>query len=176
MVRCFLIHTVCPVAALGPGESRVLYSRVFGPDEGLGSDRNRELSPEERRVLQKEKIMVVARWVVVNGTLWQTPHVKDVTPSPVIPLDSSIFRYLTFLFFFFLRLRTAPPSGVPLYYLHLLLRPADSLIAHNVKSIKQSRWRLSIIFFCPRLICFQRKGFYFTVCVFLISHTAACNC
>ncbi|KAK9534226.1 hypothetical protein VZT92_009284 [Zoarces viviparus] len=63
MVRCFLIHSVCPVAALGAGESRVLYSRVFGPDEGILSDQDRGLSPEERRLLQKEKTSVVARQV-----------------------------------------------------------------------------------------------------------------
>ncbi|TNN51452.1 AP-5 complex subunit sigma-1 [Liparis tanakae] len=63
MVRCFLIHTVCPVSALGSGESRVLYSRVFGPDEAAWSDRDRGLGPEERRLLQKEKISVVARQV-----------------------------------------------------------------------------------------------------------------
>ncbi|XP_042244255.1 AP-5 complex subunit sigma-1 [Thunnus maccoyii] len=63
MVRCFLIHTVCPVSALGPGESRVLYSRVFGPDEGVLSAQQQELSPEERRLLQEEKLAVVARQV-----------------------------------------------------------------------------------------------------------------
>ncbi|KAM9356112.1 AP-5 complex subunit sigma-1 [Pholidichthys leucotaenia] len=57
MVRCFLIHTVCPVSALSAGESRVLYSRVFGPDE------ESERTPEERRLLQKEKIAAVARQV-----------------------------------------------------------------------------------------------------------------
>jgi len=69
MVRCFLIHTVCPVSALGSGESRVLYSRVFGPDEAAWSDRDRGLGPEERRLLQKEKIAVVARWVVFKRGL-----------------------------------------------------------------------------------------------------------
>ncbi|KAM7403671.1 hypothetical protein PAMA_004218 [Pampus argenteus] len=63
MVRCFLIHTVCPLSAVAPGESRVLYSRVFGPDEGVQSAQQRELSPEERRLLQKEKVAVVARQV-----------------------------------------------------------------------------------------------------------------
>ncbi|XP_029316544.1 LOW QUALITY PROTEIN: AP-5 complex subunit sigma-1 [Cottoperca gobio] len=63
MVRCFLIHTVCPVSALGAGESRLLYSRVFGPDEGIFTEQDRELSPEERRVLQREKTAVVARQV-----------------------------------------------------------------------------------------------------------------
>ncbi|XP_039993010.1 AP-5 complex subunit sigma-1 [Xiphias gladius] len=63
MVRCFLIHTVCPVSALSAGESRVLYSRVFGPDEGIPTERHRELSPEERRLLQREKAAVVARQV-----------------------------------------------------------------------------------------------------------------
>ncbi|XP_028252282.1 AP-5 complex subunit sigma-1 [Parambassis ranga] len=63
MVRCFLIHTVCPVSALPAGESRVLYSRVFGPDEAVLSEQQRQLSPEERRLLQKEKVAVVARQV-----------------------------------------------------------------------------------------------------------------
>lgn len=62
MVRCFLIHTVCPVSALGPGETRVLYSRVFGPNEAVFSDRHRGWSPEERRLLQKEQVAVVARF------------------------------------------------------------------------------------------------------------------
>lgn len=64
MVRCFLIHTVCPLSALGPGDSRVLYSRVFGPDESI---QNQELSPEERRLLLKEKVAVVARSVCLIG-------------------------------------------------------------------------------------------------------------
>ncbi|KAM4625963.1 AP-5 complex subunit sigma-1 [Polymixia lowei] len=60
MVHCFLIHTICPINVLGAGESRVLYSRVFGPDENtLDGD----LGPEERRLLQKEKLLVVARQV-----------------------------------------------------------------------------------------------------------------
>lgn len=63
MVRCFLIHTVCPVSALSAGESRVLYSRVFGPDDGVLSERHRDLSPEERRLLQKERVTAVARQV-----------------------------------------------------------------------------------------------------------------
>ncbi|GAA6224870.1 AP-5 complex subunit sigma-1 [Lates japonicus] len=63
MVRCFLIHTVCPVSALSAGESRVLYSRFFGPDEGVLTEQLRELSPEERRLLQVEKAAVVARQV-----------------------------------------------------------------------------------------------------------------
>lgn len=60
MVRCFLIHTVCGVSALGPGDSRVLYSRTFGPNE---SEQNQELSSEERRLLQKERVSIVARQV-----------------------------------------------------------------------------------------------------------------
>ena len=72
MVRCFLIHTVCPVGAVGTGDSRVLYSRVFGPDEGMTS----ELSPEERRLLQKEKTAVVARWVTFYTCLMNQISVK----------------------------------------------------------------------------------------------------
>lgn len=64
MVRCFLIHTICPISALGPGDSRVLYSRVFGPNEAIFSDQHQELSPEERRLLQKEKVALVARFDV----------------------------------------------------------------------------------------------------------------
>eukprot|EP00066_Takifugu_rubripes_P029604 XP_011618870.1 PREDICTED: AP-5 complex subunit sigma-1 [Takifugu rubripes] len=60
MVRCFLIHTICPVSNLGPGESRILYSRVFGPNEATFSAQHRGLSPEEKRLLQKEKVAVVA--------------------------------------------------------------------------------------------------------------------
>ncbi|KAM4724064.1 AP-5 complex subunit sigma-1 [Anableps anableps] len=63
MVRCFLIHTLCPVGALSAGESRVLYSRLFGPDEAVLSKQQLGFSPEERRLLQKEKISVVARQV-----------------------------------------------------------------------------------------------------------------
>ncbi|XP_053191091.1 AP-5 complex subunit sigma-1 [Scomber japonicus] len=64
MVRCFLIHTVCPVSALSAGDSRVLYSRVFGPDEGaVSGQQQQQLSPEERRLLQEEKLSVVARQV-----------------------------------------------------------------------------------------------------------------
>ncbi|KAJ0062817.1 hypothetical protein NL108_008099, partial [Boleophthalmus pectinirostris] len=68
MVRCFLIHTVCGLSALGPGDSRVLYSRVFGPDQpehtqNQNQEQKQELSPEERRLLLKERVTVVARSV-----------------------------------------------------------------------------------------------------------------
>ncbi|XP_020777574.2 AP-5 complex subunit sigma-1 isoform X3 [Boleophthalmus pectinirostris] len=68
MVRCFLIHTVCGLSALGPGDSRVLYSRVFGPDQpehtqNQNQEQKQELSPEERRLLLKERVTVVARQV-----------------------------------------------------------------------------------------------------------------
>ncbi|KAJ0008723.1 hypothetical protein NQD34_016138 [Periophthalmus magnuspinnatus] len=62
MVRCFLIHTVCGLTALGPGDSRVLYSRVFGPEQPE-HNQNQELSPEELRLLLKERLVVVARQV-----------------------------------------------------------------------------------------------------------------
>lgn len=71
MVRCFLIHTICPVSALGPGESRVLYSRVFGPNEAIFSHQHQDLSPEERRLLQKEKVAVVARFEVSAFVLFK---------------------------------------------------------------------------------------------------------
>ncbi|XP_029512081.1 AP-5 complex subunit sigma-1 isoform X2 [Oncorhynchus nerka] len=63
MVQCFLIHTVNPVSTLAPGESRVLYSRVFGPEEGALTGADSELGPERRRLLQNEKVAVVARQV-----------------------------------------------------------------------------------------------------------------
>ncbi|XP_016381000.1 AP-5 complex subunit sigma-1-like [Sinocyclocheilus rhinocerous] len=59
MVVCFLIHTVCPVSALSAGETRILYARVFGPETGDGCD----FTPEQRRLMQKEKLHVVARQV-----------------------------------------------------------------------------------------------------------------
>ncbi|XP_076831218.1 AP-5 complex subunit sigma-1 [Brachyhypopomus gauderio] len=64
MVVCFLIHTVCPVAALSDGgESRVLYSRVFGAEAVVLGAAGRELSPERRRLSQKERLSAVARQV-----------------------------------------------------------------------------------------------------------------
>ncbi|XP_075905647.1 AP-5 complex subunit sigma-1-like isoform X2 [Nelusetta ayraudi] len=67
MVRCFLVHTVCPLPSLGVAagsESRLLYCRLFGPDEALlAPEQERELSPEERRLLRKEKVAAVARQV-----------------------------------------------------------------------------------------------------------------
>ncbi|XP_062378710.1 AP-5 complex subunit sigma-1 [Sardina pilchardus] len=57
MVCCFLIHTVCSVNALSAGGSRVLYSRVFGPED------NPETDPERRRLLQKERLLHLARRV-----------------------------------------------------------------------------------------------------------------
>ncbi|KAK2811159.1 hypothetical protein Q5P01_000265 [Channa striata] len=59
MVLCFLIHTVCPVAALSSVENRVPYSQALGPDEGVLSEQDRELRPDERRCLRKEKVAVV---------------------------------------------------------------------------------------------------------------------
>ncbi|XP_052351885.1 AP-5 complex subunit sigma-1 [Oncorhynchus keta] len=69
MVQCFLIHTVNPVSTLAPGESRVLYSRVFGPEEGALTGADSELGPEQRRLLQNEKVAVVARQVRSAVTL-----------------------------------------------------------------------------------------------------------
>ncbi|XP_026868872.2 AP-5 complex subunit sigma-1 [Electrophorus electricus] len=63
MVLCFLIHTVCPVGVLSAGESRILYSRIFGQEEPVLSGEGRELTPEQRRLAQKERHNVVARQV-----------------------------------------------------------------------------------------------------------------
>lgn len=57
MVVCFLIHTVCPVSALSAGESRILYSRLFGPEEPTLLHRN----AEQQRLAQKETLGLVAR-------------------------------------------------------------------------------------------------------------------
>ncbi|XP_041668053.1 AP-5 complex subunit sigma-1 [Cheilinus undulatus] len=99
MVRCFLIHTVCPVSALGPGESRVLYSRVFGPDEAVVSEQTRELNPEERRLLQKEKVALVARHVHGSVSLSREasgrPLVETVPGEEALALqeaDSGVVR------------------------------------------------------------------------------------
>ncbi|XP_056616898.1 AP-5 complex subunit sigma-1 [Triplophysa dalaica] len=59
MVICFLIHTVCPVNALSAGESRILYSRSFGPETGDG----RDFTSEQKRLMQKEKLQIVSRQV-----------------------------------------------------------------------------------------------------------------
>ncbi|XP_014067104.1 AP-5 complex subunit sigma-1 [Salmo salar] len=69
MVQCFLIHTVNPVSTLAPGESRVLYSRVFGPEEGALTVADSELGPEQKRLLRNEKVAVVARQVRSAVTL-----------------------------------------------------------------------------------------------------------
>lgn len=69
MVQCFLIHTVNPVSTLAPGESRVLYSRVFGPEEGALTVADSELGPEQKRLLRNEKVAVVARQVCSAVTL-----------------------------------------------------------------------------------------------------------
>ncbi|XP_026196216.1 AP-5 complex subunit sigma-1 [Anabas testudineus] len=88
MVRCFLIHTVCQLSALSAGESRVLYSRVFGPDEGVLSDQHRELSPEERRLLQKEKAAVVARQVRSAVSLFR--EASDRQLMEMVPGDEAL--------------------------------------------------------------------------------------
>lgn len=57
MVVCFLIHTVCPVSALSAGESRILYSRLFGPEELSLLHQ----TSEQKRLVQKEALGLVAR-------------------------------------------------------------------------------------------------------------------
>ncbi|KAL0969531.1 hypothetical protein UPYG_G00228520 [Umbra pygmaea] len=70
MVQCFLIHTVGPVNGLAPGESRVLYSQVFGPEQSALTPLDEiQLEPEQRRLLQKERVAVVARQVRSAVTL-----------------------------------------------------------------------------------------------------------
>ncbi|KAJ8389526.1 hypothetical protein AAFF_G00119160 [Aldrovandia affinis] len=71
MVQCFLIHTLCPIGALSAGGSRVLFSRVFGPEEAMLSGPDHDLSPEGRRLLQKERLAVVARQVQSACGLWR---------------------------------------------------------------------------------------------------------
>ncbi|XP_008277181.1 AP-5 complex subunit sigma-1 [Stegastes partitus] len=88
MVRCFLIHTVCPISALSAGECRVLYSRVFGPDEAVLSEEHRELSPEERRLLQKEKVAVVARQVHSAVTLSREASGRQ--PVEMVPGEEAL--------------------------------------------------------------------------------------
>ncbi|KAL4640237.1 AP-5 complex subunit sigma-1 [Arapaima gigas] len=66
MVKCFLIHTLCPVTALTLGETRILYSRVFGPE-----DLQSVASADERRLLEKEKLALIARQVWTACSLWR---------------------------------------------------------------------------------------------------------
>ncbi|XP_062851157.1 AP-5 complex subunit sigma-1 [Trichomycterus rosablanca] len=61
MVVCFLIHTVCQVSALSAGESRILYSRLFGPEQLLVP--RQQLSTEQQRLAQKEALSLIARQV-----------------------------------------------------------------------------------------------------------------
>ncbi|XP_060938859.1 AP-5 complex subunit sigma-1-like [Limanda limanda] len=63
MVRCFLIHSVCPLSELPAGDSRLLYCRLFAPGDGLLTGQLRERSPAERSLLRGEKAAVVARQV-----------------------------------------------------------------------------------------------------------------
>uniref|UniRef100_A0A8C8DWF8 Adaptor related protein complex 5 subunit sigma 1 n=1 Tax=Oryzias sinensis TaxID=183150 RepID=A0A8C8DWF8_9TELE len=88
MVRCFLIHTVCPVSALPAGESRLLYSRMFGPDEAVLTDQHRELSPEERRLLRKEKLAVVARQV--RSVVSLTREAAGRVPVDAVPGEEAL--------------------------------------------------------------------------------------
>ncbi|KAJ8281461.1 hypothetical protein GJAV_G00067960 [Gymnothorax javanicus] len=63
MVHCFLIHTLGPVGGLSDGGSRVLFARVFGPEELALNGPERDFTSAERRLLQKERMAVVARQV-----------------------------------------------------------------------------------------------------------------
>ncbi|KAK2814685.1 hypothetical protein Q5P01_000762 [Channa striata] len=85
MVLCFLIHTVCPVSALSSVESRVPYSRALGPDEGVLSEQERELRPEERRRLRKEKVAVVVR-----GAVSLSQEASDRQLVEVMPGDEAL--------------------------------------------------------------------------------------
>ncbi|XP_077395151.1 AP-5 complex subunit sigma-1 [Festucalex cinctus] len=100
MVIAFVIHTVCPIGALTPGESRVLYSRVFGADEALfQGGQQRQLNVEERRLLSAEKIAVVARQVQSAVSLHREasgrPLVETLPGEEVLALqeaDSGVLR------------------------------------------------------------------------------------
>ncbi|XP_056151948.1 AP-5 complex subunit sigma-1 [Lampris incognitus] len=99
MVRCFLVHTVCPVSALCPAESRVLYSAVFGPEESVPSRRGGGLGLEERRLLRKEQVLVVARQVQSAATLSREASgrvlVETVPGEEILALqeaDSGVLR------------------------------------------------------------------------------------
>ena len=66
MVHFFLISTVCPLLQAGDGapqagESRVLFSRVFGPDDAPPPQDEESLSAEQRRALGKDQLLLVAR-------------------------------------------------------------------------------------------------------------------
>ncbi|KPP77832.1 C20orf29-like [Scleropages formosus] len=71
MVKCFLIHTLCSVSTLSPGETRILYSRVFGPEDLQSAAPDGELHMEERHLLQKEKLALIARQVQSACSLWR---------------------------------------------------------------------------------------------------------
>ncbi|XP_061102206.1 AP-5 complex subunit sigma-1 isoform X2 [Conger conger] len=101
MVHCFLIHTLGPVSGLPVGGSRILFSRVFGPEEGeaLPNTPAPDLCPEERRLLQREKLALVARQVrSVCGLQREAggrPAVEAVLgdeSAALMDADSGVFR------------------------------------------------------------------------------------
>ncbi|XP_029943067.1 AP-5 complex subunit sigma-1 [Salarias fasciatus] len=90
MVLCFMIHTVCPLGALSPGDGRVLYCRMFGPDEGVLTGETRELSPEEKRLLRREKSAVVARLVQSAALLARQASGRPPADSAPGPGEESL--------------------------------------------------------------------------------------
>ncbi|XP_063040171.1 AP-5 complex subunit sigma-1 [Engraulis encrasicolus] len=92
MVYSFLIHTVCSVNALSAGGSRVLYSRVFGPED------NSETDPERRRLLQKERHLALARRVRTAISLHRdaagSPCVECVLGEEAVALGEADFGVL----------------------------------------------------------------------------------
>ncbi|XP_012682268.2 AP-5 complex subunit sigma-1 [Clupea harengus] len=92
MVCGFLIHTISSVSALSAGGSRVLYSRVFGPED------NTEADPERRRLLQKERLLALARRVRTAVCLYRdaagTSCVECVLGEEAVALGEAEFGVL----------------------------------------------------------------------------------
>ncbi|XP_034015773.1 AP-5 complex subunit sigma-1 [Thalassophryne amazonica] len=91
MVRCFLVHTVCSISSVGAVDSRVIYSRAFGPDESITSVQNREFGPEERRLLQREKLAVLASSIVIVYKVLLKSDRLDVLLSRLLPHGQLLF-------------------------------------------------------------------------------------
>ncbi|XP_023662605.1 AP-5 complex subunit sigma-1 [Paramormyrops kingsleyae] len=92
MVKCFLIHTLCPVSTLSAKESRILYCRVFEPMDQL-SGMNTDIIPEEKRLLEKEKLATIARQVQSTCSLWREargqPSVEPVLGEEARALEEA---------------------------------------------------------------------------------------
>ncbi|XP_042324909.1 AP-5 complex subunit sigma-1 [Sceloporus undulatus] len=87
MVHAFAIHTLCCRSGDEAGPCRVLYSKVFSPER---SEDARGPDPEKERLLQKEKILAVARQVDSTCKLYQQASGKSHSEHLIQLPDESV--------------------------------------------------------------------------------------